>query len=189
MQELNSKHGAILVKLARSVIGEALGGPHTSLPANSPFADWRATFVTIYRGDILHGCMGSLEAHRSLAQDVTDNAVAAALRDPRAVPLVLADVDALAIEISVLSPLVRLSCADEAAAIAALLPDRDGVVLRYGQKQATFLPQVWKTLPNPHDFLRELRQKARMPPDFWHKDLEIYCYRVEKFVDAPSAAS
>ena len=81
---LDEEQGRELARYAREVIAQALGGP----PAVPPTGAWcdvpAATFVTLHRGDELHGCIGTLEPRRSLVRDVATNAVAAALRDPRA---------------------------------------------------------------------------------------------------------
>lgn len=185
MTQLSTQDGLTLTATARAAVRAALGAPSAPLPVGAPFDQPGATFVTLYRGGTLHGCIGSLEPHTQLAKDVAHNAVAAALRDPRATPLELEDVDELGVEVSVLSPMERIRCTDEASAIAALRPHQDGVLLRYGRHQGTFLPQVWKSLPEPHDFLSELRQKARLPANFWSPELEVYRYTVQKFIEPP----
>ena len=57
----------------------------------------------------------------------------------------------------------------------------DGVVLEMGELRSTFLPQVWDSLPDPADFLRELKRKAGLPRDFWDPSLRLSRYTVEKF--------
>jgi len=183
MSALEPALGAPLAALARAAIRQALGGPAFSLPDGEFFAQKGAVFVTLYRGDTLHGCIGSLEAHRPLAEDVVENAVAAALHDPRAVPLSRSDAERLRVEISLLSPQEPVPCHDEDSALLALRPGEDGVVLRCGARRATFLPQVWDQIPDGHEFLRELRYKARLDPDAWPADLQVFRYHVRKYVD------
>jgi AmmeMemoRadiSam system protein A len=176
-----------LARFARARIREELGGP----PAVPPLGDWcgttAATFVSLHwhADGRLQGCIGSLEPRRALVDDVAHNAVAAALADPRAAPLSLADVDALDVEVSVLSPLERLDAPDEAAARAALRPGVDGVVLAWGRHRATFLPQMWPYLGDAATLLRELRRKAGLPDDFWSPEMAVSRYTVESAVDAP----
>ena len=86
---LRDEEGQLLCTYARQCIAEALGGPPAQPPTSDTLQCEGATFVTLYRSDVLHGCIGSLEAHQPLLQDVADNAVSAALRDPRATPLLL----------------------------------------------------------------------------------------------------
>ena len=57
----------------------------------------------------------------------------------------------------------------------------DGLALEYGRASATFLPQVWENLPQPEAFLEALREKAGLPARFWHPELRLSRYTVEKF--------
>jgi len=129
----------------------------------------------------LRGCIGSLEARRPLFEDVHVNAVAAALHDPRFPPLTIGELAKVNIEVSLLSPMQKLNVQSEKETIARLRPGKDGVVFQYGNRKATFLPQVWEQLPDAHHFLDHLRVKAGLSPDFWHPDVLIYIYKVDKF--------
>ncbi|XVX20092.1 AmmeMemoRadiSam system protein A [Actinomycetota bacterium] len=158
--------GSVLLAIARGAIADRLG-------ADAPLADdlghWLdepgATFVTLTRDEHLRGCIGSLQARRSLREDVRDNAVAAATRDPRFPPLHAGELDGIRVEVSVLSPAVPLEAETEDQAVRALHPGVDGVVLQSGSHRATYLPQVWRQLPDPRDFLRSLRRKAGLGPE------------------------
>jgi AmmeMemoRadiSam system protein A len=141
-----------------------------------------ASFVTLKLEGELRGCIGTIDARRPLGEDVARNARAAAYRDPRFPPVTAAERPALAIEVSVLSPRVVFEAADEAAAAAQLRPLLDGVYLQYGESTATFLPQVWEGLPDPIEFLAHLRQKAGLPSRFWHPELRLWRYSVEKYL-------
>jgi AMMECR1 domain-containing protein len=86
------------------------------------------------------------------------------------------------IEVSLLTPPQALAAtATEAELIAQLVPRLDGVVIELGSKRATFLPQVWESLPDPREFLAELKMKAELPPDLWSRDLRVSRYRVQKW--------
>ena len=80
-----------------------------------------------------------------------------------------------------LSPRAPMSAASEADAIAQLRTGIDGVYLEYGHARSTFLPQVWESLPDAIDFLAELKRKAGLPGRFWHPDIRLSRYTVEKF--------
>lgn len=134
-----------------------------------------ATFVTLNRPHgHLRGCIGTLAAYQALGQDVVDHAFAAAFRDPRFPPLSHAELDGLSMHLSVLSAPEPFPARDETDACARLRPGVDGVVLSSGNHRATFLPQVWESLPDPHDFLAALRQKAGLPPGHWPVTLQTY---------------
>ncbi|MCB0907011.1 MAG: AmmeMemoRadiSam system protein A [Nocardioidaceae bacterium] len=178
--------GTTLLRVAREAIATELGvGPTAGGAAVDPQAPWleeqRASFVTLTRGGELAGCIGSTTPYRSLLDDVRANARAAAFRDPRFPPLDRDDLPVVVIEVSVLSALRPVSAADEAEAIAALRPGVDGVVLEYGGRRATFLPQVWDKVAGPADFLTHLRLKLGVPGAFWSEEIRLSRYTVDLF--------
>ena len=112
--------------------------------------------VTLTQAGSLRGCIGSLEAHRPLGEDVAGNALSAAFRDPRFQPLSVDELTRTRIEVSLLEAAQPFAFSDEADALARLRPGVDGLILHYGQRRATFLPQVWESLPKPRQFLQQL---------------------------------
>lgn len=178
---------AALPRYARACIRAALGGPCAERPAGGPMDRPAAVFVTLRWPDgTLQGCIGTIEPRLPLAAAVQDAARSAAFHDPRGRRLCLADVDHLFVEVSVLSPLEELAFTDEPSARAALRPGVDGVVLREGGRQSTFLPQMWPRLGgDPALFLDELKRKAGFPPDYWSPAVRLLRYTVEKSTDGP----
>jgi AmmeMemoRadiSam system protein A len=140
-----------------------------------------ATFVTLVLDGDLRGCIGSLEARRPLGDDVAHNAYAAAYHDPRFPPVTPEEIARLQVEVSVLSGREPVRATSEAEALATLRPGVDGIFLEFQDRRATSLPQVWENLPDPADFLGELRRKAGLPAGFWHPDVRLSRYTVEKF--------
>ena len=64
--------------------------------------------------------------------------------------------------------------------LAKLTVGKDGVVLKKGYYEATYLPQVWDEIKEKETFLQSLCMKAGMPADEWKKgELEVLTYRVE----------
>ena len=177
--------GATLARWARASIDERLHGPPARRPEGAEFERRGAAFVSLHRGEALHGCIGSLAAWRPLVDDVRGNALAAAFEDPRAVPIDRAGLRAIEVEVSLLSPHVPIDFESENDAIAALRPGVDGLVLRWGEYRGTFLPQVWESLPEAGEFLRHLKRKAGLRGDFWAPDVRLDRYTVQAFVDPP----
>lgn len=144
-----------------------------------------ASFVTLYDGESLRGCIGSLEAYRALIVDIADNARSAAFRDPRFLPLGRHELDRLRVEVSILTPAVLMEFDSEAALLAQLVPGVDGLVIEVRGQRGTFLPTVWQQLKTPEQFMRELKRKAGLPSDYWSDELRIsryatYCIREHK---------
>lgn len=140
-----------------------------------------ATFVTLYNEAQLAGCIGSLSACQSLAENVVNNAFSAAFNDRRFAVIPEAQLAELGIEIAVLSELRPMEVYSEAEVMQRLRPGSDGLVLEYGAKRATFLPKVWNLLPHQDAFLARLKEKAGLPAEFWSEDFRFSSYTVESF--------
>ncbi len=174
-------HGQLLLGLARRSIEHGLSaGTPPMVPLEAIPADLQrhgATFVTLYRHGQLRGCIGNLEACQPLVCDVVQNAFSAAYSDPR-FPRVEADeLATLQLEISVLTPRQPVTFDSESRLLETLRPRVDGVVLEEGGHRATFLPAVWEQLPEPASFLRQLKLKAGLAPDYWSPTLKVYRYQ------------
>ncbi|HQR69796.1 MAG TPA: AmmeMemoRadiSam system protein B [Burkholderiaceae bacterium] len=179
--------GPTLLAHARAAIARRLGLTAPEAP-HAPFLDEAgATFVTLKAERQLRGCVGTLDARRSLGEDVRANAQAAAFDDPRFPPLARVEYDALEVEVSVLSASTPIVVASERELHARLRPGVDGVTLQWRGRRGTFLPQVWESLPDPQEFIAQLKLKAGLPLDFWSGDLEIFRYSVEKFTEGQAA--
>jgi AmmeMemoRadiSam system protein A len=182
---LSTAERAQLLTLARSVIGAQLD---ESIQVRRPerltaaMAEKRGCFVTLNIGEALRGCIGTLKPHRSLIDTIEENALNAAFRDPRFAPLTRTEFDRVQIEISVLSvpqPLPGRSAEDR---LNFVEPRIHGVILSKAWHSATFLPQVWKQLPDKVQFLEHLCIKAGLPPDGWQDPaVEMKVYTVEYF--------
>ena len=193
-----ASHGDVLMKLARAAIRERLHIEHSTdadstasiLAANPWLNESGACFVTLTEGGRLRGCIGSLVAHQPLGKDVIAHAVDAATRDPRFKPVTAAEYPLLNIEVSVLGEpkAITIKTRDgqerpvrsRTELEAALRPGKDGLILAdHRGCSATFLPQVWDELSDPHDFVSHLLAKARIRPSYDWNDDEIDCQRYE----------
>ena len=173
--------GELLLPIARAAIASALGLGAQAPEDASCLQEPGACFVTLAQRGQLRGCIGSLEARRSLLADVKANAVAAALQDPRFAPLTPGELALTRVEVSLLSPLQEMHFASEADALAQLRPGIDGVVFSFGRHRSTFLPQVWEQLPSGTEFMAQLKRKAGLAADFWDPAVRLQRYSVAKW--------
>jgi AmmeMemoRadiSam system protein A len=185
---MHTDRGQTLLAIARGAIAEQLGAPSPPFAATEWLNDPGATFITLTRAGALRGCIGSLEAARPLRVDVENNARAAAFSDPRFAPLSAREYHEIKVEVSLLSPMQPVMVESESHALTLLRPGIDGVLLEYGQRRGTFLPQVWEQLPEPRAFLAHLKQKAGLPADFWADEIRLSRYTVTKWREATKCA-
>ncbi len=171
-----------LVDLAWEAIGAGFDAPFLGVDlASQPprLVEPGASFVTLTRGGRLRGCMGRLEASRPLAEDVAANARASAWFDPRFPPVEPGELADLALDISVLAPSVPLPAASEADLVAALRPGIDGLIVREGERRATYLPAVWAQFADPREFVTQLKRKAGLAPGHWSDSIRFERYATE----------
>jgi len=181
---VNTDHGHVLLPIARATISTALGQARQADEGAFWLQERGACFVTLTQNGELRGCIGTLEAHRSLLQDVKANAHAAAFRDPRFAPLAATELDKTEVEISLLSGMTPLQFSSERDALRQLKPGIHGVVFEYGRHRSTFLPQVWEQLPNVVEFMAHLKYKAGLAPDFWTDEVKLSLYTVSKWKES-----
>ncbi len=122
-----------------------------------------ASFVTLHdQAGALRGCIGTLEARAPLYRSVHENAVAAALHDPRFPPLIETELPETAYTISILSACEPIEGPD------AFVPGQQGIILEQTGRRAVFLPEVapeqgWSR----QQTLAALCRKAGLAPQAW----------------------
>jgi len=184
------RHGGLLVKLARKTLMDKFNNKlpdkelielETALK-DPVFKQPRGTFVTLTIDGQLRGCIGTLNPSESALEGVRRNAINAAFNDFRFNKLSPYELDRVNIEVSILTEPEPLIYKDKDDLISRLRVNIDGVIIKKGSASATFLPQVWKQLSNPEDFLSHLCSKAGLESDIWKKDkLEVMTYQVQYF--------
>lgn len=171
-----------LLELAGASIRRGLSGDVLTIELAEfapPLRAHRASFVTLHLEENLRGCIGSLEAERPLVEDVVRNARSAAFDDPRFPALTGSEFERVSIHISLLNPPEPLTVFSEEELLAKLRPGVDGLILSCGRHRGTFLPSVWDVLPEPREFVRHLKLKAGLSPDYWSDAVRVLRYTTE----------
>ena len=139
-----------------------------------------ASFVTLKLNNRLRGCIGSLEAHKILLEDLIHNAKAAAFRDPRFAPLTKEEFENIHIEISLLSSSLEVKYSNVDDLKSKIKINTHGVILKHGNNSATFLPQVWEQLNSFELFFDALCKKAGLSYSCLEENPRIFTYEVKK---------
>ncbi len=162
-----------VVTIARDAIVHALGGArstdHRAVPSEAreephtgALAFPGGAFVTIRIARELRGCIGYIESPLPLAEVIAEVAVKAATEDPRFPPLDQSELARATLEVSVLSPLVRVRD------ITEIIVGTHGLLIELGRARGLLLPQVateygW----GRETFLAHTSRKAGLPADAW----------------------
>ena len=110
-------------------------------------------FVTLTEGGNLRGCIGYTAPIKPLYMTVRDTATLAAMRDPRFQRVAASELPQLAYEISVLSPLRRVTDVEQ------IKVGRDGLLMKNGDSEGLLLPQV----PVEQNWDRQTFLEANLP--------------------------
>ncbi len=186
ISSINEEEGKFLVDLARVSTEYYLKYEKIPDIKNVPYKNLKklgASFVTIETkyGD-LRGCIGSIIPHKPLYQDVINNAISAATSDPRFYPLNLEELFNVKIKVSVLTYPIKVGYTDWKNLLNKIKPFKDGLIVKYKNFSATFLPEVWEKIPTKEDFLTHLCLKAGLAGNFWKTGLlEVYRYNTITF--------
>jgi AMMECR1 domain-containing protein len=79
----------------------------------------------------------------------------------------------ISFDISILSPLSQIENSSEQTLIDQFQVGIDGLLLKQYPRAVIFLPTVWRSIPNPRKFVRELKQKGGWPIDYWDASIDI----------------
>jgi len=151
-------------------------------PASATLNQERGAFTTLTIAGQLRGCIGYTSAFKPLYVTVRDTATHAALHDPRFRPVTAAELPSLEYELSVLSPLGRVTDVDE------IRVGEHGLLMKNGGNEGLLLPQVpveqkW----DRQTFLEQTCRKAGMAAGCWKdEDTDIFSFTAVVFNDHKS---
>ena len=180
--------GDLAVRIARAAIEARLFGrrmPPFEVPAH--FEEKSGAFVTIntHPGGELRGCIGYPQPFFPLAKSVEKAAEAAATDDPRFPPMRPEELDAVTVEVSILTPprLIEVKKPKELPTHVTI--GVDGLSVAQGPYRGLLLPQVAvEENFDPADFLSQACMKAGLLPDAWLEPAtRVYTFQAEVFTE------
>ena len=185
--QLTESDQQLLLQIARNAVEAYLTSRSPRLPEvlHGALTEMRGIFVSIHKNQELRGCIGNIHAVSPLYRTVAECAIAAAVGDPRFMPITLAELPAVEFEISVLSAFERV------LDIQQIEIGKHGLVVSKKEARGLLLPQVASTLGWSRErFLQETCKKAGLSSDDWKKDATIESFSAVVFSEksTPSAA-
>lgn len=185
--ELTEKEKEFLLKIARQKLESIYTKEEINIDTSELTPNLKkiqGCFTTLTKNKNLRGCIGYILPQEELYKCVMDNIVNAALHDIRFMPVTQDELKDIEIEISVLSVPKKIEFSSPEDLLSKLRPLVDGIVLKSGPYQSTYLPQVWEMFPDKESFLSSLCEKAGLVQDCWKKDIEVYTYQADVFPES-----
>lgn len=181
--ELSVEDKKQLLSIARSAlelyINENSFPKYKETDINTPNQNKVGAFVTLYKNDELRGCIGHIESDNPLYKTIQSLTISSATKDYRFKSVHQDELPEIEIEISVLTPMKKISSIDQ------IEIGRHGIYIKKGYQTGTFLPHVaTKTDWTLEEFLGKCaRDKAHIGWDGW-KDADLYTYEAMKFSES-----
>ncbi len=177
---LTNEEKATLLSLARSTLetySSTGSPPKIDVPITTTLQEKYGVFVTLKKNGELRGCIGHIIPRHSLYQAVIENTINSSSNDRRFRPVKSSEVPEISIEISVLSPLQKISGPD------AFVAGKEGILIKKGEASAVFLPQVAREQGwDKNETLCQLCRKAGLPPTAWESgDMEFFVFTADVF--------
>lgn len=175
--KLTSSDKKTLLNYARRTLEQYFYSQTVPLPRNMnpKLKIKRGAFVTLKKNGELRGCIGHMIDDIPLCTVVGSMALQAAFNDTRFKPLTQQELSQVEIEISVLTPFTKINGADD------IVLGRDGVIIKKGNRQAVFLPQVAEeTGWSKEVFLDQLCYKAGLNANDW-KNADLFTFQADVF--------
>ncbi len=177
--DISNEARLVLLKAARESIRSIFGDTEIPKSEADKFPELRehkGAFVTLTASGELRGCIGYIIAQQPLFDVVCEAAKQAAISDPRFPPLKEKEIDAIRIEISVLSLFTSIKTYDE------IEIGKHGLLLDEGGR-GLLLPQVAvEHKMDREEFLSAVCRKAGLYSEYWkERQLKIKVFTAEIF--------
>jgi len=190
MNMLSLEEGERAVRLAREAIVAFLGDHSRIAPRlGGTFKERRGVFVTLKK-DGLRGCIGHPYPDMPLSDAIVDSAISAATGDPRFPSVQIEELDAITIEVTILTP-PKLIEGKASERPKKMQIGKHGLIVKFGLVSGLLLPQVateynW----DAEEFLSQTCIKAGLTPDMWlDEEAEAYIFEGQIFAEIePSGA-
>jgi len=164
-----------LVRLAKRTIEEFVRNKKIISPPDDPTPEMKqraGVFVSLKKKGELRGCIGTfLPTTENVATEIIQNAISAATRDPRFLPVSPDELNEIEYSVDVLSEPEKITDRKD------LDPKRYGVIVKKGERRGLLLPDL-EGVNTVDEQINIALMKAGILPD---EDFEIYRFEVKRY--------
>jgi AmmeMemoRadiSam system protein A len=164
-----------LVSLAKRTVEEYVRNKKVISPPDELTPEMRqraGVFVSLKKKGELRGCIGTfLPTTENVATEIIQNAISAATRDPRFMPVSPEELDEIEYSVDVLSEPERVSDRKD------LDPKKYGVIVKKGERRGLLLPDL-EGINTVDEQINIALMKAGILPD---EDFELYRFEVKRY--------
>jgi len=129
-------------------------------------------FVSLKKRGMLRGCIGTFSpTTKNVAEEVIQNAISAATRDPRFPPVAEDELDEISYSVDVLSEPEQVKSLEE------LDPKRYGVIVKKDWRKGLLLPDL-EGVDTVEEQISIARQKAGIGPE---EKVELWRFEVKRY--------
>lgn len=172
MMQKHSAHVELALKTIQTYLSEH---KIIKVPEDTPaelLNKQAGAFVSLHRHGELRGCIGTIEPTKnSLAEEIINNAVSAAVNDPRFPAMKLSEMEGLECSVDVLGE------AEPIKDISELNPKVYGVIVESGYKRGLLLPDL-EEVDTAEYQVDIAKRKAGIYPG---EKVQLYRFKVDRF--------
>ncbi len=181
LQNFARHHYQNLINIAQKSLIMAITKNERYVPErneqNNILFDKGNSFVTLYKGNELRGCIGSLSAYRGIAEDIAANTYSAAIHDSRFTPIAIDELNDIKFTISLLTNFEPITFTSYDNLLSLIEAGKDGLLIKDGQREGLFLPSVWEKFSSKDEFMNELKIKAGLSPSYWSDTIKVFRFK------------
>lgn len=181
--------GKLAISIARAALDNYFTGKDVKLPSlPKKFSQKSGVFVTLnrYPKKQLRGCIGYILPVMKLQKAIKQNALNAALEDPRFPRLKKEELEKIVVEVSLLTVPEKIEFSSPEDLVSQIEIGKDGLIVEKSIFKGLLLPQVpveWEW--DVEEFLDHTCMKAGLPTDSWRKgNIKITKFSASVFAES-----
>jgi len=163
-----------VVKLAKETVESYIREAKLPKPTEltPEMKEQAGVFVSLHKQGQLRGCIGTFDpAKENVAEEIINNAISSATRDPRFPPVTVSELDDLEYSVDILTK------PEPIKDVEGLDPKKYGVIVESGYRRGLLLPDL-EGVDSVEEQIAICRMKAGISPS---EPIKLYRFQVRRF--------